>query len=492
MMRILQIAPECAPVAKAGGLADVVYGLGRALRKVGHEVAVVLPHYQKLFDHLPQRVLGTFEVPLDGELIPCQAVATSVGDLDLVLIGEQTDRGLLRSSSIYGAPNDLLRFTFFCQAVFYMMESLHWVVDILHVHDWATALVPVLAQTSWAEKGLVTGGCCLTLHNLESQGIAPASLLERLGLDQEMLAHLDRLGDPNRFGCINLLRGGIVFADALTTVSPTYAREVLQAPGGHGLEDVLQQYAFKLQGILNGLDFDYWNPATDPLLPIHYSEEEPGEIRAARHGMKRALQGRLGLEPSDRPLFMTVCRLVPQKGVELIRHAIQRVIQKGGQFVLQGSSPIPAIQAQFHADKLHRHSCRQIHYHLIPDEGLTHWMFAGSDFTLIPSIFEPCGLTQMIGLRYGTIPIVRETGGLADTVLDLEYGQGPVERRNGFTFKNADEGAIDWSLDRAFEWYDGRPQQLHEVQLRGMHEDHSWRLPAQHYLHIFGALCLGN
>jgi starch synthase len=487
-MRIVQIATECAPWAKAGGLGDVVFGLSRALNRSGHETVVLLPHYEKLFDDVEQRELGRFSVELDGRPVSCVATVARADGVELVLLGESEPGGLLRSPSIYGGADEVLRMGFFSKAALCFLRSQNWEVDVLHVHDWPTALVPVLLAEEFKRQGLVRRGVCLTLHNLEGQGLCDPAVLNRLGLNAAHLMSGHRLHDLHHHGQANLLQGGIVYADCLTTVSPSYASEILNDPGGRGLEAVLRHYSWKLRGILNGLDFDYWNPATDPLLPVHFSHAEPTTVAARKHELKRALQRRCHLEENDRPLFVTVSRLTPQKGLDLIEQAIVEVMRRGGQYVLQGSSPTPSIQAHFQQLKMKWSSCRNVHLHLKPEESLTHLIFAAADVVVIPSLFEPCGLTQMIGMRYGAVPVVRETGGLRDTVFDVEYGHVPSSQRNGFSFKDPDRNAIEWVIERVFGYWEGKPLQFADLRMHGMRADHSWHQPAEEYVQLFDAI----
>lgn len=495
-MRVLQVATECAPWAKAGGLGDVVYGLSRAMSRLGHQVAIVLPHYAELFDALRPEKICSFACQLDNRLIALEASVARVDGVELILIGEESSFGqshgvYLRRRRIYGDHDDPLRMGFFCKAVLELMRSQGWQVDVIHAHDWATSLTPVLARELFDGPSIVRRGVCLTLHNLESQGLCDPEVLRVLGLDPAMLMTPERLEDGLRPGEANLLQGGINYADRLTTVSPSYAGEILTAPGGRGLESLLRQNAWKLSGILNGLDFEYWNPETDHLIPVHFSLHSPRLVELKRE-MKHQLQRRCHLEINDRPLFVTVSRLTPQKGLDLIERAIFEVLQQGGQFVLQGSSPIPSIQAHFQSLKMKWSSCRSVHFHLQPDEHLTHWMFAGADAVVVPSLFEPCGLTQMIGMRYGAVPVVRETGGLQDTVFDAEYSSEPPEVRNGFCFKDPDQPAIDWVIRRVFDWWAGRPREFQTLRLHGMQADHSWALPALRYQQVYESMGNAN
>jgi len=487
-MQILQVASECAPVAKAGGLADVVYGLSRALLHSGHEVAVILPHYRTLFRSLKPQVVKEFSCELNGSPLLVHLSKVNVADLTVYLVGEAHPPYLLAADHLYGGRDDVLRMAFFSKCVRTLLKLGMLTADIVHCHDWPTALLPVLLHSPIAK----TPATVLTLHNMESRGIAPTAMLNALGLGAGR--EEEYCQDPKLPKHVNMLAGGIRCANHITTVSPSYAREIMESPNGFGLEGELHQRHQYLSGIINGLDWDYWNPASDPLIPVHYqAQDDCKTIASSRQKIREMLLKRLRLEVSHhRPLFVTVSRLTPQKSPELMMHAIQRVVAKGGQYILLGSSPIPLIQQKFQRLKQRLAGSRRAHLNLVPDEELTHWMFAAADFVVVPSLFEPCGLTQLIGMRYGAIPLVRETGGLRDTVFDIEYSALPPDLRNGITFQHADNQAIDWAIDRAFELYGQQPKQLQQLQRQAMKQDHSWSVPAAAYAALYKSIMMGS
>ena len=381
-MKIVHIASEFAPIAKAGGLGDVVAGLSKEQRRLGHDVEVIIPKYDTIT-----------EVP-EG--------------VTLIDLPDDFSRG-----QIYGEPDDIDRFTRFCEAAADHLDN----PDIVHLHDWPTALI----------AKIVPFKTVLTIHNAAYQGNG-------------------------------LLQTGIENANALTTVSPTYAREILTPAFGCGLEDLLKKH--KPIGILNGIDTDYWNPATDPLLPHRYTAPEGKRL------CKEALCTELNL-PKDPPLFAAICRLVDQKGPDLLFSGFEHILNRGGTAVLLGSSPDPALEEKFQAL-----AHPNMHLHFDFNESFAHRLYAGADYALIPSLFEPCGLTQLIAMRYGTVPIAHGVGGLADTV---------IEGETGFTFDKPEPALFNDALDRAIREKDHLAQ-------HGMALDVSWKKSAQEYLRVYSQL----
>ena len=325
-----------------------------------------------------------------------------------------------------------------------------------------------------------------------------------MGLDPNRVYHPEYLMDDGRPGFlpghhdINLLKGGVVFADQVTTVSPTYSREVLDPNFGMGLESVLQRHGHKFRGVLNGIDHESWNPEDDPLIPHHYSSMDPPGPLEGKRACKRALlielglpspEGSLSRPEGDRPLLAVVSRLTDQKGLPLILHGIQEAIKKGAMVVLLGSAPDHNVQRvfQYMADEYKQGP--DARFVLRHDEALSHKIYAASDMILIPSQFEPCGLTQLISLRYGTIPVVRETGGLVDTVKDVADESIPEHDRNGFTFVDSSEAAVEHAVARAIDTYDeSYDWWAGTLVRRAMNQDWSWSRSAQEYLDIYRSL----
>ncbi|XP_019189287.1 PREDICTED: probable starch synthase 4, chloroplastic/amyloplastic isoform X2 [Ipomoea nil] len=485
-LHIIHIAAEMAPVAKVGGLGDVVTGLGKALQKKGHLVEIVLPKYDCMQYELVSnlRVLDVVvESYFDGQLYENKIWMGTVEGLPVYFIEPHHPGNFFWRGQFYGEHDDFKRFSFFSRAALELVLQAGKRPDIIHCHDWQTAFIAPLYWDLYVPKGLDSARICFTCHNFEYQGTAPASELASCGLDAYHLNRPDRMQDNSSNDRINPVKGAIVFSNIVTTVSPTYAQEVRSAEGGKGLHATINSHAKKFIGILNGIDSDAWNPASDTFLKAQYSASD---IEGKTEN-KEALRRRLGLSSADvrRPLVGCITRLVPQKGVHLIRHAIYRTLELGGQFVLLGSSPLSHIQREF--EDISNHFQNHEHARLILkyDESLSRLIFAASDMFIVPSIFEPCGLTQMIAMRYGSIPIARKTGGLNDSVFDVDDNTIPIQFRNGFTFTTADEQGLSNAMERAFNHYKNNSEGWKELIQKDMTIDFSWNSSASQYEELY-------
>ncbi|XP_056175737.1 probable starch synthase 4, chloroplastic/amyloplastic isoform X3 [Syzygium oleosum] len=437
---VVHIAAELAPVAKVGGLGDVLTGLSKALQKRGHLVEIILPKYDCMqYERMQDlRALdAVVESYFDGRLYKNKVWVGTVEGLPVYFIEPLHPDKLFWRGQLYGEHDDFKRFSFFSRAALELLLQSGKKPDIIHCHDWQTAFVAPLYWDLYAPKGLNSARICFTCHNFEYQGTAPASELASCGLDVQELNRPDRMQDNLALDRVNPVKGAVVFSNIVTTVSPTYAQEVRTAEGGKGLHSTLNLHSKKFVGILNGIDTDAWNPATDAFLEVQYSSND----LQGKAENKRAIRRQLGLSSANawKPMVGCITRLVPQKGVHLIRHALFQTLELGGQFLLLGSSPVPHIQREFEgiANQFENHD--DIRLILKYDESLSHRIYAACDMFIIPSIFEPCGLTQMIAMRYGSIPIARKTGGLNDSIFDVDDDTIPIQFRNGFTFLNADE-----------------------------------------------------
>ncbi|OMP07257.1 Glycosyl transferase, family 1 [Corchorus olitorius] len=483
---VVHIAAEMAPVAKVGGLGDVVTGLGKALQKKGHLVEIVLPKYDCMqYDRIRDlRALDvTVESYFDGKLFQNKVWVGTVEGLPVYFIEPHHPNKFFWRGQYYGEHDDFKRFSFFSRAALELLLQAGKKPDIIHCHDWQTAFVAPLYWDLYAPKGLNSARICFTCHNFEYQGSAPASDLASCGLEVQHLNRPDRMQDNTAHDRINPVKGAIVFSNVVTTVSPTYAQEVRTAEGGRGLHSTLNFHSKKFMGILNGIDTDAWNPATDSFLKVQYSANDLQGKAENKASMRR----HLGLSSSDdqQPLVGCITRLVPQKGVHLIRHAIYRTLEMGGQFVLLGSSPVPHIQREFEgiANQFQNHD--HIRLILKYDESLSHYIYAASDMFIIPSIFEPCGLTQMIAMRYGSVPIARKTGGLNDSVFDVDDDTIPHQFRNGFTFTTPDEQGVNSALERAFNLYNNDKEFWRQLVQKDMNIDFSWDSSASQYEELY-------
>ncbi|KAL4311772.1 hypothetical protein GQ457_01G047090 [Hibiscus cannabinus] len=485
-LQIIHIAAEMAPVAKVGGLGDVVTGLGKALQKRGHLVEIILPKYDCMqYDRICDlRALDeTLHSYFDGKLFQTKVWTGIVEGLPVYFIEPHHPNRFFWRGQYYGEQDDFKRFSFFSRAALELILQAGKKPDIIHCHDWQTAFVAPLFWDLYAPKGLNSARICFTCHNFEYQGTAPASELASCGLDVHQLNRPDRMQDNSAHDRVNPIKGAIVFSNIVTTVSPTYAQEVQTAEGGRGLHSTLNFYSNKFLGIINGIDTESWNPATDMFLKVQYSANDLQGKEENKDSMRRLL----GLSSADdrTPLVGCITRLVPQKGVHLIRHAIYWTLEMGGQFVLLGSSPVPHIQREFEdiANQFQNHE--HIRLILKYDETLSRHIYAASDMFIIPSIFEPCGLTQMIAMRYGSVPIVRKTGGLNDSVFDVDDDTIPDQYRNGFTFMTADEQGLDGALERAFNLYKTDNQSWQQLVQKVMNIDFSWESSASQYVELY-------
>eukprot|EP00898_Chlorokybus_atmophyticus_P003449 jgi/Chlat1/4104/Chrsp26S04135 len=489
-LHVVHIAAEMAPVAKVGGLGDVVTGLGRAHQKKGHMVEVILPKYDCMDYSQIKDLKDTgyeFTSYFDGGWHNNKVWRGLVDDLAVFFIEPLHTGGFFWRKTFYGEADDFSRFSYFSRAALEFLYRVGKRPDIIHMHDWQTAAVAPLYWDVYAPQGWDSSRLVLTCHNYEFQGTEQPNSLRLIGLDPFHYNRMDRLQDNYMHNKINLLKGGIVYSNAVTTVSPTYAVESRTPEGGRGLHNTLLQQGGKFYGILNGIDNDVWNPETDPLLTSHYNYENTANKQLCKRDLKKML--RLADDGVDgrRPLVCAVSRLVQQKGVHLIRHAIYRTLELGGQFVLLGSTHDPAIKKEF--DQLARDFEHNTHARLLIkyDETLAHRIYAGADIFVIPSIFEPCGLTQLIAMRYGAIPVARKTGGLNDSVFDVDDQSLAPEDTNGFCFHQPNEHGLNSALDRAIQYYWERPEWWSQMVEQAMSMDFSWDRACEEYGDIYAA-----
>ncbi len=499
-MHIINIASELAPVAKVGGLADVLLGLSRELSWKGHDVDIIIPKYDCM-DTEGIRDLNIYIEDLpsfyDGEKFPNIIWKGWVENLKVYFIEPRHPSHFFHRGCFYGCADDANRYLYFSQAAleFIYREGLH--PDIIHLHDWQTAAIAPLYYDVYQPMGFKGPKIVSTIHNIEYQGHCSSADIDKIGLKDEDYLTQDKMQDSQYKDAINLLKGGIVYSDYVTTVSPSYAKEVLTPIGGRGLEKTLQKYQDKFKGILNGIDYSYWNPEIDRYLPAHFSPREIPVNKKDRNILdnkayiKNILRERLFLSEEHKPILGCIARLVPQKGIELIKHALFYTLEKGGQFILLGSSPIPSITADF--QKLNHQFYEHPNVHLIlhHNEEMAHLIYAASDMFIVPSLFEPCGLTQMISLKYGAVPIVRKTGGLADTIFDVDYSGKPFNETNGYVFEYPDNKGIESALNRAFDCWFHQQDKWRKLMINGMKIDFSWNEPSNEYLEVYKSLIHG-
>lgn len=488
-MYIVQIASECAPVIKAGGLGDVVYGLSRELENRGHTVELILPKYDCMrYDHIwgLHDAYRDLFVPWYGGAVHCSVYCGWVHGRVCFFIEPHCEDNFFNRGCYYGCSDDNMRFAFFSKAALEFLLRSNKRPDIIHCHDWQTGLVPVLLYEIYKYNGMWNQRVCYTIHNFKHQGMAGSEVLRGTGLNQDAYYfQYDRLRDNFNPFAINLMKGGIVYSNAVTTVSPHHAWEAHYTEVGSGLGHTLHLHQHKFTGVLNGIDYDFWNPEVDRYIPYHYGIDDfEGKQQA-----KKALRSQLLLRDEDKPIVAYIGRLDQQKGVHLVHHAMYYALGKGAQFVLLGSATEPAINDHFWHEKQFLNDNPDCHLELGFNEELSHLIYAGSDMILVPSNYEPCGLTQMIGLKYGTVPIVRGVGGLVNTVFDRDYDQNkPPEKRNGYVFYETDHDAVESALGRAIDlWYES-PKEFQELAIQGMEYDYSWNYPGKNYVEIYESI----
>jgi starch synthase len=475
-LKVLFVASECAPFAKTGGLGDVVGALPKALARRGIDVRVVIPLYAGFPWHELERLDGTLKVPVGrGEA----RGAVRMGKLPKsdVIVYFLEHHWYYDRPHLYGPPGDsysdnLERFTFLSRGSLELCKAIGFRPDVVHANDWQTALVPVYIDTVEWMKPLHAAASLYTIHNLAYQGVFDAGALFLTGLGSEHY-HAREL---EHFGTMNLTKAAFYRATFLSTVSPTYAREIQTPPHGFGLDGVLAERASDLFGVLNGIDAEEWNPETDPLIPARFSAASLG----GKAECKRAPQAESGLPVrAEVPLFGLVGRLTRQKGVDVVAQILTGLLDLDVQLVLLGSGDRDA-EAYF-AHMAARRPDRFAAF-LGFDNQRAHRIEAGADFFLMPSRFEPCGLNQLYSLRYGTLPIVRATGGLADTVIPYDESSG---KGTGFVFHDLTPSAlynvIGWATAT---WYD-RPNHVVAMQKEAMRKDFTWDRSAAEYEQLY-------
>ncbi len=477
MHKVLFVASEAHPLAKSGGLGDVCGSLPRALHALGHDVRLLLPGY---------RHAKRLAAPLQPLLqIPIPFTGAPATLLEGVLPGSRVPLWLIdyppafdRDGHLYLAPDgqpwadNAPRFALLCTAAVALARgdtAIDWRPDVVHCHDWQTGLVPALLALGTAQPATV-----FTIHNLAYQGLFPAETFAALGLP----AALWGMEGLEFYGQLCFLKGGLVYADQLNTVSPTYAREIQTPEFGAGMDGLLRHRADRLSGILNGIDTDLWNPATDRHLVQTYSADS----FAGKTTNKLALQERVRLprEP-QRPLLGMIGRLVEQKGFDLALGAWPELATRGVQLIVLGDGENAYQDAWLAAQRRYP---QQLAVHIGYDEALAHQIEAGADMFLMPSRFEPCGLNQMYSLRYGTVPIVRRVGGLADTVVDASPANLAAGRASGFVFDEATPAALAHAVRRALALYQNLAA-WRALALNGMRQDFSWERSARAYAALY-------
>lgn len=474
-MKILFVASEGVPYSKTGGLADVIDGLPRALHAMGHEVVVLLPRYHG--NRVRSTLVSSVTIALGEELrFPSIAEGQAVGGVRHLFVDDPAffDRPHLYGDKEGDYPDNAERFAEFASAAIECMKRV-WLPDVVHCHDWQSALVPVLLRTLHADDPAVRSlPIVLTIHNLAYQGVFPQTALQKIGLPDRLFT-IDAL---EFYGKVNFLKGGLIFADYLTTVSRRYAKEIQTREYGCGLDGVIRNRADHLVGILNGVDYGAWSPEADTLIAQNYSAHNLKGKEACKKDLLESF--RLPQENLERPLIGIVSRFVDQKGFDLLAEIAGELMREDIAMVALGNG-LPEYEKLFQdlAEKFPARIGLKIGY----DNTLAHKIEAGADMFLMPSRFEPCGLNQIYSLRYGTVPIVRATGGLDDTVQKFVP---KTQQGTGFKFESYDGNALLECIRTALKTF-GDPKAWHAIQTNGMNKDFSWKTSATAYVTLYEA-----
>lgn len=458
-MRILLCSSEVVPFAKTGGLADVAGALPLALEELGQEVIVAMPRYKEI-----QSRQGRDKIQKLKEDISYSIIGKNI---KVYFIEKDTffNRDGLYGDKTGDYKDNLDRFSYYSKRTLELLKEINFKPDIIHCHDWQSSLIPVYLKTLYVKEHFYKNiKTVLTIHNIGYQGLFPKEEFPKLGLDWSLF-NMEMLEFYNK---INILKGGIVFSDIITTVSPTYSKEIQTKEFGFGLEGILSKRCESLFGILNGLDYSIWNPETDKFIAKNYSDKNIEDKYKNKADLKTICKFPL---KKDVPLFGIVSRLAQQKGFDILGQAIEKICKMNLQLVILGTGDL-----KYHIllESIVKKYPKVISLHLRFDDPLAHKIYAGSDIFLMPSRYEPCGLGQMISLRYGTIPLVFKTGGLADT----------VTQDNGFIFDNYSKEDLVKTIERAIKTFENKNKWI-TLMLKGMQYNFSWQESAKTYIKLY-------
>ncbi len=475
-MKILMVSSEANPYAKTGGLADVVYALAKELTIKGEEAAIVLPYYQSVIKRVNGNIknVGSFDVFMSWRKQHADLYRTYVDGITYYFIGNSY---YFNRDNLYGYYDDIERFAFYTLAVRNMLKFLKYKPRIIHIHDWQAGMLPALIKEQNSDDPFYQNmKFVTTIHNPAFQGLFdPFLLSDFYGLSDELY----RSGKVRFKGAVSSLKAAIMYSEKITTVSPSHAQELLTEAGGHDLNHVLQYCLDDFSGILNGIDYEEWNPQTDDRLPFKYGFND---FKIGKSRNKQSLLETFGLPLNDGPLFGLVSRLTWQKGIDLITNAIPYLISRGASVIILGSGEYNAEQDLL---KLTERFPQKLAVKIGYDEDVAHRIYASSDFFLMPSLFEPCGISQMISLRYGTLPIVRMTGGLIDTI--TPFTGANIDVANGYGFydytSNAFNDTLGWALDNY------QQKETHaQLIFNAFKSQNDWAKSADEYLKLYQAI----
>ncbi len=468
-LNVLFVTPEIVPYAATGGLADVGEALPYALLDEGAKVTRVMPKYKGIEERFPLKKSFSFIVEAGGKARVADVYKLVDKGLATYFIGCDS---YFERDGYYGYEDDGERYGFFCKAALEMLMYLQLKPDMIHLNDWQTAMMGLFLKEEYAVLDFYKDiKVMFTIHNLQYQGVFEKDTLDALNLSSKYF-NMDAV---EYYGKVCFMKAGIVYGDLVTTVSETYAHEIQTPWFGYGLDGILRKYNDKIMGILNGIYYDKYDPETDDALLMNFSAKD---YRVKRKAHKQLVQAKVGLPVKDVPVFGVVTRLAEQKGVDLIIYAMEQLIHEDVQFMILGSGDkyfekrLQELMVA-HPDKVN--VCIQF------DQAYARQIYGSTDFFLMPSLFEPCGLSQLYSLRYGTVPIVRKTGGLVDTIKD--YTENP-EQGTGFVFKNYNGQDFEQCIRRALSYYDDK-ESFEALRGRGMEERFSWSISAKKYIEAY-------
>lgn len=477
-MKVLMAASECAPFFKTGGLGDVIEALPKALKK-NVDVRIVLPYFSKYTTKFQNKCkdIANIEVNVGWRKQYCGIKKLIYEGITFYFIDNLY---YFERESLYGYYDDGERFAFFQNAIIEMLKVVDFIPDVIHCNDYHTAMIPFLLKEKYNyDKDLSNIRTLLTIHNIEFQGVYDPEILPDLfGVDMDYYFN----GNTRWNNAVNFLKTGITYATHVNTVSPSYACEIQTADFGSGLENLLQSQQDKLSGIINGIDFNIYNPKTDKYIPSKYIIDSL-ELKAEN---KSVLQKTLGLPEKDVPILSVVSRLTFQKGIHLILKELDNILQRDVQIIILGNGDYQFEQQLNLFKKKYPKKCAvQIAF----DIKLAQLIYAGSDIFLMPSAFEPCGLSQMIAMRYGTLPVVHEIGGLKDTV-DI---YNPIEKKGtGFGFKEFSSSYLMKAIKQAVDVLEQDKKTWKNMMIEAMSKDFSWELPSKNYINLYKEILCNN
>jgi starch synthase len=476
-MHIVYAASECVPFAKTGGLADVVGALPREMARQGHQVTVYLPYYRQVQKHMTERRVAIPSITFPFHSYNRFVTVLDGGIRNGVRFYFFDCPELFDREGLYGAQggeysDNAERFGLYCRTVIEAVKQLG-VPDLIHVHDWHASLVPVMLRSLYYFDPVMRSvPCLLTIHNAGHQGVFPSQIIERLDLPWDVYT-VDGL---EFYGQANFLKGGIIYADTLSTVSPRYAQEIQTSEFGGGLEGVLQKRSADLKGILNGVDYDEWSPDTDRKIAAHYTPERMQGKRDCRRDLLHAFGLKSGSDKT--PVLGIISWFSTQKGFDLLAEIMPELMTRDLLLVVLGTGE-PYYEGLFRS--LAEKYAGRIGVKIAYDDTMAHKIEAGADMFLMPSRYEPCGLSQIYSLKYGTVPVVHATGGLDDTIEEWNAG---AQTGTGFKFYPYEPGEFMAALDRAFATFADKGA-WQTLQRNGMAKDYSWREPAGEYLRLY-------